>query len=182
MVTLLVFVVSCTGPAYLRTKTGKIKHLCNAPIFYAYDNTVDPSHMRAIEDGMDYWNVVLGTRMFLYGGTDISAKNSSRDLLIFSEVKDLKGHCGIAFIHSKGASGCTSSMNIVLDKDCMDPLRAETLVRHEVGHILGLANTDNPEHLMMINVLEHFKIGATEPIEADDSEIEAIKELYDGKN
>ena len=159
-------------PKYLETPEGSKYHLCtDLPIFYVLKN-VNPVNVNAVIDAADYWNVVLGRHVFDYRGVDNSAI-PRYDLLVIEET-NLKDACGQAY-HNPWSNGCPTSLNVKLDYFCAkSPGLTETLVRHELGHILGLADSDNPFHLMNGDIHSHDQ----HPWDARSDEIEKLKEFY----
>lgn len=165
---LTIIIDSCSySVRYLRDDNLQIRQICNAPIYYSVDSGV--KHRESVIDAADYWNVVLGKQLFVYDGTSHSAP------VVISQIESFDNNdCGRAKIYSQ-TNGCLIFSQIDLKKKCLRNKRvAETLARHELGHILGLSNNDNPFHLMCEDVL----LEKNHPIPASKSEIKALKEIY----
>jgi len=179
----LVITLSCSWvPQYQRNKQGKIERQCEVPIFYVLRN-MEGKNFEPIIDAADYWNVALRKRVFIYGGEYVEdVTEASAHLLVISQLEVIPDNaCGWAHTITK-ANGCVKSSVILLNQQCMKDVKwTETLARHEMGHILGLRNNDNPWHLMNGATMERHKYYVstpTEPVDARESEINALKEIY----
>ncbi len=178
----LVITASCSwAPRYTLNKQGSVKRLCDAPVFYVLRN-VEGRNIEPIIAAADYWNDALGKRMFIYGGEDLSGEiESTPHMLTITQLDILPDACGWAHRTTR-ENGCVKEPYVILKTSCMkDSKWTETLARHELGHILGLKDSDGPTHLMNTSALENHKFYVatpTEPVNACESEIEKLKEIY----
>lgn len=157
--------------------------MCEAPLFYVLRD-VAPENVEPIIDAADYWNVVLGERVFMYGGVDKDKDiEPSPHILVITQLEKLiNNSCGWAY-SGTAANGCINHPTILFRTGCMDnKARTETLARHEFGHILGLDNSDNPTHIMYRSASSKHNYWVVEKkataYEASDSEVEKLKEMY----
>jgi len=188
-------VFSCSWiPRHYVNRNDKVVRVCEFPIYYVLKNVSD-ENIKSVTNGADYWNGILGKSKFVYKGKYTKTKVSSFvRFLVIEQFDKLPNRdedddededesiCGLAYANSS-SSGCVEKPNIDLKSKCMkNSLEAETLVRHELGHIIGLDDSDNPMHLMYFEVLferESFMITPENlPVNATESEIDKVRELY----
>jgi len=178
----LAITISCSWlPRYRIGLNGQVRRMCDVPIFYVLNN-VDEKNVESIVDAADYWNVALGKKLFIYGGQNKSEVKPTAHTMVIAQLDNLGASCGLAVVNS-GKDGCVIAPRITLKSSCMkDKATTESLVRHELGHVLGLRNSDNPLHLMHAFALERHMVtirdNRTEPIDATDSEIKKLREIY----
>lgn len=174
---LSIFLYAC--PMYLVYNGKPIKHCM--PIMYTIPSDTPKELHDIIKTEVEYWNKVIGKKVFyntdnmgytidssyLYGvyviGTVPKLTDSSWRTKTCGRTKyDYRDNCFIS-AHTEIDIRCTVDTNLL-----------QTIIRHEVGHALGLRDRIDISGVMRgtINKTEHH------PIEATKSEIEALKKLY----
>jgi hypothetical protein len=172
--------VSCSSNIYLKNDQGNTFKQCVTPDIYTVSPNLPDEYYEAVISGFDYWNNILDNRHFVRVGDYTSASTIGiitvrtgyfdphsaplgNDYCIQNNMKFLK-------------KGCIIGADIIIKDKCLkeSPEVVETLIRHSVGNILGLANQIAPGTLMDTRI----QLEAQHPIDANDEEIEAVRQLY----
>jgi len=194
---LISLLLSCSTSIYNRDD-GKPYRICEKTIYAIAPDTPIELH-QPIKDSADYWNSILGYEIFLYAGdvgTMLSKMAGDRKLTAEDysvDSKYLKGVLAIGLVDHIGnrskskcgrlrgrfnsTSKCATKNSIIISRSCEgweDVDSFETIVRHEMGHLLGLGDSADFTALMSRNIeptMQH-------PVDANNIEIKAVRQLY----
>jgi hypothetical protein len=189
--------ISCAHNVYLQNDQGNTFKRCGSQDLFIVSSDFSRESQQAVYNGFSYWNDVLNYKAFTYAGPlkdydnigIISIRPGYFDSYSapFGNTRDIYGNRYNA-ITAWGSdycvknnmrfleSGCLFGAEIVIKNECLnnEPEVVETLVRHAIGNILGLANQVKPGTLMDFRMQPE----AQHPIDASDESIEAVKTLY----
>jgi len=156
---------------------------CKVPVKVFVAENTSPEFSRQISEAVRYWNSALDHEMFLNSGTFGESTSYSFGSVYISVVPDLQKTsdnverqarpCGRMFPHIDG--DCISAAVILINKSCpVSTNMFQTIIRHELGHTLGLVDVDGGNSLMnwKVNVLE------IHPANANEVEIKTLKRKY----
>jgi hypothetical protein len=154
---------------------------CSLPLIFAVTSETSNEMANQIKDGVLYWNDALGKETFLYGGHVNFGINDpfGGGFLAVGIVPDLPQYrnvypCAITRMNV-ATNGCVMRVLIKIRKSCTsDPDVLQTIVRHEVGHVLGLNNSSDFTTLMSCRLEETMQ----HPVDATEEEVKAVKQLY----
>ena len=159
---------------------------CYLPIGFAIAEDSDPRFEQLIKDSVLYWNVAIGYEVFVdYGHTGYTLQDPEAvAVVMLGAVSDIESSdsnrqnnvmpCGRA---SQGVTidGCVAKASVEINTGCTERTDIlQTIVRHEMGHILGLRDDIDFTTLMS------YKIEGTvqHPVDANVGEVLKIKQLY----
>lgn len=151
---------------------------CAFPITYKIANNVQALYYKPIQDGIEYWNYVLGQQIFVFGGFFTAGFESTDEFLpVYLTYFPLNGICGVtSFKVDDAETACMSKTRIDLVAHslvtCVMWGKLESVVRHEAAHALGLEHTEEPGFLMSPS-LDHTQ---EHPMEATSWEILKLRE------
>ena len=138
-----------------------------------------------LERAIQYWNTVDSRKYFVsigvqpWGADDPMTGGFIPIQLVPAEsLWDLGlATCGNASMIVRNASGCIRRAKIKIADKCTGPIEVfETIVRHELGHVLGLKDNYLEWNAIMSAVAAE---GMQEhPVEANHEERKALRELY----
>lgn len=164
---------------------------CDAPILFATSQAMSIEQERLTVEAFEYWNKVLGFRMFVYADRvpyepgDPEAEGfvmvgygrvPDGTALMTGDVVTVERY---AYAHVKADpnTGCVTSASIVMSlSEGTNPVDFYNIVVHEAGHVLGLAHNEHSDGVMHAYFLP-FGRG-----EASQAEKTALYELYGDKN
>jgi predicted Zn-dependent protease len=162
----------------LLTDTNVPALLCKTPILLiddAYDNRI----YAALIDAIQYWNSVVG-RKILYSLDDLTFEEVQMIVSVTEDTNKEVPRCGVCNSHVDLTTGCIVRADIQISTKCLgqftsiaDNERLITIMRHELGHLLGLGHTDVETDLMHPNAWP-LKNPASASLEA----IQLIKSYY----
>jgi hypothetical protein len=167
---------------YLTHNGQPIKHCM--PIIYTVPADTPEELHDIIIDEVEYWNRVMGKKIF-YNTDNMGYSMGSTYLYgvyTIGTVPELTGSswrtktCGKTKYDHR--NNCFISVRTEIDIKCTeDPNLLRTIVRHEVGHALGLCDRTDITGIMRSSVskTEHH------PLDVTEDEIEALKKLYTKK-
>ena len=179
---LLLFLVNCvtSSTQLLKNQAGLPLLQCNLPVVVAISSNVAPEHKEKIISAICYWNCILNTKAFVYLGevdfnpTDVQDPHYL--VIGYATTSDTPGEFTAARTsYSESFKGCINESKIVIFfSDMTDLNRFETMMRHELGHVLGLAHSGFKEDLM------YRKLSTKMPhvLRATRDEVIALKNLY----
>ena len=176
-------ICSCSyGDHYLnRTITGKIVRQCNFPVAFGITKNVPEEYRESIRKGFKYWNDEFQESIFFdFGDIDWSWGPQSTETDGFLAVGIVSDEdfpspeaCAVASIRHK--YDCYTVVKIFLRKRCMkDSEKIQTIIRHEAGHVLGLAHFPARWSLMYSKALSN----EFHPVSATSRELLEIWNLY----
>jgi len=171
---------------YMTTEDGHHVHQCNLPIFYSIDKNVPEHIAELIKKSFDYWEGLTDKRLFIYSGidnydtSDIDTLNAG--IVVIGVETEIDAHHSSAGGTAQlkwDKKGCIKpELLIKLHKSIMnmsDELR-ETVIRHEIGHLLGFKDTnDVKEDLMYRSLVPVYDLKGL-----SEWELEAFKIYYGG--
>lgn len=174
---------ACERDFYIKTSDDKPIKQCIIPIGFAIAEDTPDELKQHLRDGVMYWNEALGSKMLVdFGSTGFTLESPYTDgFLMVGVVSNLKQK-DLSGIHACGrttmsymADGCITKSKVRIDLSCIeDEDKLITIVRHEIGHVLGLSDTSDFTALMsgrLERTMQH-------PVDATGEEISAVKKLY----
>jgi predicted Zn-dependent protease len=83
--------------------------------------------------------------------------------------------CAVTTFQSEEGTGCAGFTQVIVTMLCVNDNKnmMRTIMRHEIGHVLGLAHNDVPGDLMQPVVPEKGH-----PLHATPDEVRLLRELY----
>jgi hypothetical protein len=152
---------------YMKTTNNRSLHQCVFPIYYGINYDVSPDIWTDIHDAFEYWNWEADKKLFKFiGFLDVNIDNPISYGQGIGPIDTDGGNPinfgqGISIVYerceNRGATlaridlglfvrdGCMSSSNIALYPRALGTSHTDliSVIRHEIGHLLGLAH--NPE-------------------------------------
>ncbi len=158
--------------------------------FYVYPKDTDPAQLEAFRDSFNYINEAVGMQLFVDGGpvADVVEPGDGYIVLKFADRLEADpdlvekygtktetcGHTDYSFWpHNL----CINSSVILLSRNCEQwttDAGYRSIIRHEIGHALGLTHTDNPRDLMF----EKYEWVGVDAKVFSAEELAAVRELY----
>lgn len=138
---------------YKVTETNKPLRQCNLPILYKINDNVPLDTRTAIINAFNYWDDLSNEKLFLFLGiTNLTIIDSIIGDTIIVEIEEHKPYKdGLAYVHRNWfASGCLFGGGIRIYRDTFRlPIKGlESVLRHEVGHVLGFGHSPLGSDLM----------------------------------
>ena len=174
---------SCAHNPYIKSDMGQHARQCLLPVPVGIVEGTPEPLANAIRDAMKYWNSVDSRKYFIsLGEVPWGASNPMTNGFVPVQVVPTDslwnlgiGTCGNAQLIIKQASGCISRAKILIADRCTGPIEHfETIVRHELGHVLGLKDSVDFTSLMSHAVeptMQH-------PVDANLQEKLALAAMY----
>jgi len=184
----LALVVLCTSCAYsqpyLRTPEGRVEHQCTPPALVGVSPEFSIEQRDAIQRAVEYWNYAIGAHVLASLGdvpfTSPAAETGGFVLVYLSdgEYAFRRGVPvnGVARMHIHKKTGCIVISSIEMARAALDDIGMfETMIRHELGHVLGLRDT----YLDTSRLMNHrIDTSRQHPMDARQSEIDALRKIY----
>jgi len=111
----------------------------------------------ALSDSIEYWNKVLNTKVLLSTDTPLPHQISKLVFITQEETDDEYQVCGRTITNYNRIDGCVYNATIIIYTGCLgdinnieDNARIISIVRHEIGHLLGLGHTEVVTDLMYV--------------------------------
>jgi hypothetical protein len=167
--------VGCVASRYNVTyKAGKEVeiHQCNLPILVGFAGLSDED-VAVIQSALSFWESNAGQPLFFDSG---QADNALTDnLLVFSNATKAYYGDDLATTETRTKDECIQAAKITFNYalSSFSPWRQEFIVRHEIGHALGLDDAGRPNNMMYNHIGDHFDAEAL-----SDSELRALRRYY----
>jgi len=172
---------SCAHSIYITDNGQPIKQ-CMPTLVGISDDTPGKFHA-PIVNAISYWEEATGVDgIFVYAGVvpftiDSNYINGIVGIGVVSELKSSKPNthpCGRTYI-AWDSHNCIVKAKIRLNLECSGNMdEFQTVIRHEIGHVLGLDDSVDFTALMshaLEPTMQH-------PVDANEEEIRAVKALY----
>jgi hypothetical protein len=173
----------------LKTKKGMALRRCDPVVLFLFSSNLPEKHIEATRDSFRYWNEALEKDFFFdIGIINEDPSHFSRstaegvDYLVVGTAKVERfrketTYAIASYISEK--SGCMTNSMILFNEEYLDidMDKFKSIMRHEIGHILGLAHTEEEERLM----LHYIPNEGPHPMEASKEEILYLRKLYKTK-
>jgi len=180
----LLFFISCAQAAYFenpkaKADSDKIVRQCSLPVFIASDQNLTALRADMVGSAATHWNHSVGMDLFMDLGILDWASREPNDAFILVSVEEtveMKDKlCGITRF-GWDQKGCMHFVSIHVNPKCLKKGNEifETIVRHELGHVLGLTHVDDFTKLMNHSIEETLQ----HPVDVSQEEIERVKNLY----
>ncbi len=173
---------------YKKVKNTKISlHRCGLPVIYLINKDVPENVKTIIIRSFKYWDDLTEKNLFFYMGiTNWSSDDIRSGIIVVVDIKELKtveheanGALAYTNLIWYTISGCLSNGGITIYKSSLELSddRLESIIKHEVGHILGLGHSPHSRDLMheVIRVFDRKK-------DLTEWELKAFKIYYDNKS
>lgn len=170
-----------TAPSFsLISNKGQSIKQCDEKILYAISDNLPVAFHDIVRRGFDYWNALLEHKKFYYIGivdyTPMDPETSGFIIIGVSSERDSNIYGFTKYDYDHG-TGCMSSTKIFLTPSCLQDsdVLMESVVRHEIGHVLGFGHSKDEKHLMW------YKIAAIKqghPIDVSRIELDYALDLY----
>lgn len=176
----------CAPTSPYITRNNNVVRKCSPPILFGVAFNTHKVFRKPIRDAFQYWNTVTGKDLFFDLGVvpwEINDPLTNGFIPVdVMSIDDpwLSQHlkvrsCGALLRSPPNRTGCVGLAKIVAVAECVDSLeKLNTILRHEIGHLLGLKDTPDFTKLMSVrveNTLQH-------PVDASKEEIDAVIKLY----
>ena len=166
----LFLLISCAHGPY-RTVNGNPMKLCDS---LEITNVIINNKLDAeVIEAVSYWNLSTGINLFRYTGWDPQAPINSVSVQIEDSYYGALSSRRISYSKARNCSvGATIYVaeNTLKDKDLL-----QTVLRKEIGFLLGLNSTSDFTDLMYYGVDQAV---TGHPLEASDEQIAAVRALY----
>lgn len=183
-----VLLLSCaaTSPYFINKKahreSDKLVRQCNLPIMVGSHYDVTALRADRVTSALKHWNEVTDTEFFF----DLGYLEEWKDLpdmpmdgfvvIRIKEDEEMRdGLCGLTYF-AWDVKGCIKASLIHINPRCLkhgDDI-FETIVRHELGHLLGLTHVNDFTKLMNPKIEETLQ----HPVDVSSEEAILIKRLY----
>lgn len=179
------FLLSCAHSPYFENTKAKVEsdkfvRQCDTPVFVASDKNLTVLRAELVTNAVTHWNQSVGMDLFMDLGVldwaDSNAPNDAFILISLDETDEMKDKlCGITRF-KWDERGCMRTVSIHINPKCLKKGNEifETIVRHELGHVLGLTHVDDFTKLMNYSIEETLQ----HPVDVSQEEIERVKNLY----
>ena len=168
---------------YRKIGNNSYTHQCDLPIFYGMDKSVPEELKPVIIKAFDYWDSLFKYNLFFYIGDNLDEEIVDSEAMVVVKIVEEKD--------SFDKSGATTHISAIYNiKGCMPNPRievknrilifndnsVETVLRHEIGHVLGFIDSQYEEDLMYKTINLFFYID--KPKEASEREKKAFEIYY----
>jgi len=159
----------------------KITVQCDMPLLTAVSMGASPEQRAATLAAFDYWNDATGKTLFVDIGADHGLEMSDATAGKFLTVRfeEFEGTANARAYYRTALNGCLVNVRIVVNPSGLDDTKLlETVLRHEIGHALGLRDQRIDNSRLMYYSIDRTR---QHPIDATDVEIEQVQRLYGGE-
>jgi hypothetical protein len=161
------------GPAPL------VYPLCDTPIGVRVAPSVPQEHREAVQQAFDYWMNATGIYLF----EPAIPYNTELESSWFPNTVTLRWDptgpaCAMTEYHAVTQFGCSLATSIAVNASCVkywESPAIESIMRHELGHVLGLGHSGIPLDVMFPIVLHGIWVHPQDTIEAT---INLVRETY----
>lgn len=161
--------------------TGLPVRECHMPVKVQVDKGIPLKYQVMVSGAVEYWNLAMKRRVFIYAGVGDYRYLSEKVLTVFADPKyDRKDAWAITLRVPDAWTGCLgySSIALTTAHAAMPDVVVHTVLRHELGHALGLQDVEgspgDKEDLMWY----YIPVDLTLVKKLSFAEQQAIEEVY----
>jgi len=185
LITCLLLLCSCAPISlFIRNNKSGPVILCNKKNLYVISDNVPEMYAKTIKEGIEYWNKGVEKEVLIDSGRASFAPGKIRSInYIIVGVADMddpmsEDALGVTRLDYKyncinGAVVSIKSKYFRNNEDANDLVFLQNIVRHEIGHVIGLAHCPFREELMYKELRRGPWLKTIHS-----STMEIIKELY----
>ena len=158
-------------------------HQCFPPVFIGWDDTLGEEGRTALDDAIMYWNDVTNQKLFFnLGKLPFLISDVMQASIVPVSQNTTQWRCDTCLavthitMYKPGImTGCIAGAHIEVKDNflVLQPWQQNLTMRHELGHVLGLDDSDN-RYSLMCKKLDDIKYN----YELSESELQAIKRYY----
>ena len=155
---------------------------CSDQILVHSGETIPDKFLPSINKSIEYWNLNLIKRL-LINIQRLIAESPNSTIIILTMPKDLaklnKEPAAVTFVKYMEPN-CINQVTIYINETSygLDINMFETIIRHELGHALGLEDTSEFNDLMF-HTLDSLK---KHPATLSNDELKKVKNIYNKEN
>ena len=190
LVTICMYVITtCTSCAHAQQgfnqNSTQIRQ-CTLPVAVVMDSSIPEEFRPAVRNAMKYWNDFSGKELFMSLGV-MSSETITKHPKWFMVIETLPAEkwphpvsnsCGTIEFFFRTDTNCITSGKISLLERCMQHRNQtealESVVRHELGHLLGLPEAPEGSQTVMCPRSWFGQL----PAVANEKDLELLNKLY----
>lgn len=166
----------CCSPFTLNPRTGLPLTMCNPPGIIAASSDLPESINIELEKAVNYWNAALKHNLLFYAGrvpySHLEPEAGGFVIVDDDETEFESKHILARFTGRISNTGCFSQSKIVTNPVLVNEKKIQCVLRHELGHLLGL------DHNPIMGQLMSYKMTKDMSCEASEREIVALQNIY----
>ena len=147
------------------------------PQLYSTHPELTPDARQATINAFDYFNKILGRRAFIHVG-DLDYRRGDAEAGAFITVSVREINKNGASTNVKYREECITKADVEINSPSLNLTQdeIESIVRHEVGHILGMQHNPDLDSLMYRYV--DMSLFGKHPKDLMDKEVKALRDYY----
>ena len=143
-------------------------HQCAPFVLYRYSSNVDTNQRKTIEQALEWWSEQVNVVF-------VESDEGEPDLYFTNNEHEYHGNIEAKTTFKSNDDGCISDATTVFmySLDGLPWWKKQLVVRHELGHVLGLKDSSNSRSIMFYKLDHLVDIDSLLP-----GEVEALKLYY----